>query len=145
MKSCDCNDTGPSLLSPLQGPLCERACCRSTSDRRFSQRKAYRDIGSRYTLRCSFFLEDKIPNVAVFVSKYDHCLYDILTQQRSGKLACTIPFILSNHKDLESVAKQFQIPFYHVPVTKEMKAEAETRYRNVHTTRLCGYAWSYWR
>ena len=86
-----------------------------------------RDIGSRYTLRCSFFLEDKIPNVAVFVSKYDHCLYDILTQQRSGKLACTIPFILSNHKDLESVAKQFQIPFYHVPVTKETKAEAETQ------------------
>ena len=86
-----------------------------------------RDIGSRYALRCSFFLEDKIPNVAVFVSKYDHCLYDILTQQRSGKLACTIPFILSNHKDLESVAKQFQIPFYHVPVTKETKAEAETQ------------------
>ena len=86
-----------------------------------------RDIGSRYALRCSFFFEDKIPNVAVFVSKYDHCLYDILTQQRSGKLACHIPFILSNHRDLESVAKQFQIPFYHVPVTKETKAEAETQ------------------
>jgi formyltetrahydrofolate deformylase len=86
-----------------------------------------RDIGSRYALRCSFFLEDEIPNVAVFVSKYDHCLYDILTQQRSGKLACNIPFILSNHRDLEQVAKQFQIPFYHVPVTKETKAEAETQ------------------
>lgn len=54
-------------------------------------------------------------------------MYDILTQQRSGKLACTIPFILSNHRDLESVAKQFQIPFYHVPVTKETKVEAETQ------------------
>jgi formyltetrahydrofolate deformylase len=86
-----------------------------------------RDIGSRYSLRCSFFLEEEIPSVAVFVSKYDHCLYDILTQQRSGKLACTIPFILSNHRDLESVAKQFQIPFYHVPVTKETKVEAETQ------------------
>src|SRR6056300_522507 len=86
-----------------------------------------RDIGSRYSLRCSFFLEEEIPSVAVFVSKYDHCLYDILTQQRSGKLACTIPFILSNHRDLESVARQFQIPFYHVPVTKETKVEAETQ------------------
>jgi formyltetrahydrofolate deformylase len=52
-------------------------------------------------------------------------LYDILSQQRSGKLACEIPFILSNHKDLSFIAEQFNIPFYHIPVTKENKKEAK--------------------
>lgn len=52
-------------------------------------------------------------------------MYDILSQQRSGKLACEIPFILSNHKDLSFIAEQFNIPFYHIPVTKENKKEAK--------------------
>ena len=65
--------------------------------------------------------------MAVFVSKYDHCLYDILSQQRSGKLNCEIPFIISNHKDLEGIAKQFEIPFFHIPVSKENKKEAEEK------------------
>ena len=65
--------------------------------------------------------------MAVFVSKYDHCLYDILSQQRSGKLACKIPFILSNHKDLSFIAKQFDVPFYYIPVEKNDKDEAEKK------------------
>ena len=65
--------------------------------------------------------------MAVFVSKYDHCLYDILAQQSSGKLACTIPFIISNHQDLKPIADQFNIPFYHIPVTKETKDQAEQK------------------
>jgi formyltetrahydrofolate deformylase len=65
--------------------------------------------------------------LAVFVSKYDHCLYDILSQQRSGKLTCTIPFICSNHPDLHFIAEQFNIPFFHIPVSKENKAAAEQK------------------
>ena len=72
-------------------------------------------------------MAEDVPNVAVFVSKYDHCLYDILSQQRSGKLACKIPFILSNHKDLGFIAKQFDIPFYHIPINPENKTEAEQK------------------
>lgn len=85
------------------------------------------DLGTKYTLKCSFYLAEDVPNVAVFVSKYDHCLYDILSQQRSGKLACKIPFILSNHKDLGFIAKQFDIPFYHIPINPENKTEAEQK------------------
>ncbi len=84
-------------------------------------------IGTSYSLKCSFYLAEEIANVAVFVSKYDHCLYDILSQQRSGKLACNIPFILSNHNDLNLIAKQFDIPFYHIPIEKDNKAEAEEK------------------
>lgn len=83
------------------------------------------EIEERFQLNCSFYIAEEIPRVAVFVSKYDHCLYDVLSQQRSGKLACEIPFILSNHKDLSFIAEQFNIPFYHIPVTKENKKEAE--------------------
>lgn len=84
-------------------------------------------LGQTFQLNCSFYLEEKLPKLAVFVSKYDHCLYDILSQQRSGKLTCTIPFICSNHPDLHFIAEQFNIPFFHIPVSKENKATAEQK------------------
>lgn len=84
-------------------------------------------LGQTFQLNFSFYLEEKLPKMAVFVSKYDHCLYDILSQQRSGKLTCTIPFICSNHPDLQFIAEQFNIPFFHIPVSKENKAAAEQK------------------
>ncbi len=63
--------------------------------------------------------------MAIFVSKYDHCLYDILGRYRANELPLEISVIISNHKDLEPVAQQFGIPFYHVPFTKEIKAQGE--------------------
>ena len=85
------------------------------------------ELGAAFQLKCDFYQEERFPKMAVFVSKYDHCLYDILSQQRSGKLNCEIPFIISNHKDLEGIAKQFEIPFFHIPVSKENKKEAEQK------------------
>ena len=85
------------------------------------------ELGLKYDLKCNFYLEEKKPRMGVFVSKYDHCLYDILSQQRSGKLICEIPFIISNHNDLVKIASQFDIPFYHIPVDKENKNEADER------------------
>ncbi|MDG1823246.1 MAG: formyltetrahydrofolate deformylase [Flavobacteriaceae bacterium] len=67
---------------------------------------------------------DYKPRMAVFVSKYDHCLYDLLGRYKSGELAVEIPFILSNHADLAHVAKAFEIPFYHIPVTANTKTKA---------------------
>lgn len=65
------------------------------------------------------------PRLVLFVSKYDHCLYDLLGRYASGELPVEIPLIISNHPDLEIVAKRFEIPFKHIPVTKATKAEAE--------------------
>lgn len=70
--------------------------------------------------------EDK-PRVALFVSKYDHCLYDILGRYNSGELHAEIPFIISNHSDLKPIADSFNIDFYHIPVTKDTKVEAEKK------------------
>jgi len=82
-------------------------------------------IGKRFQLKVDIYINDVLPKMALFVSKYDHCLYDILSRHQSGELAVDIPFILSNHNDLKSIADRFDIPFYHVPVTKETKEEAE--------------------
>ncbi len=64
---------------------------------------------------------------AIFVSKYDHCLYDLLLRQRSGELATEIPLVISNHTDLEPVAAQFGIAFHHLPITKETKRSQEEK------------------
>src|SRR6056300_374878 len=85
------------------------------------------ELGVKFYVKYDFYLADILPKMGVYVSKYDHCLYDILAQQSSGKLRCEIPFIISNHNDLEHIANQFNIPFYHIPVSRETKEEAEEK------------------
>jgi len=65
------------------------------------------------------------PRIAIFVSKYDHCLQDLLYRHQSGELKCEIPLILSNHADNQRVAEFYNIPYVVLPVTKESKREVE--------------------
>jgi formyltetrahydrofolate deformylase len=65
--------------------------------------------------------------VAIFVSKYDHCLQELLYRHQSGELQCDIPLIISNHSDNQRIADFHHIPYYVVPVTKENKGEAERK------------------
>jgi formyltetrahydrofolate deformylase len=65
--------------------------------------------------------------VAIMVSRYDHCLLDILWRWRRGELDLEIGLVVSNHTDLADDVEQFGVPFEHVPVTKDTKAEAERR------------------
>ena len=65
--------------------------------------------------------------VAVFVSREDHCLHDLLLLQRDGSLQCQISLIISNHPDLEQVADRFDIPFHHVEVAKSGDSDSESR------------------
>ena len=66
--------------------------------------------------------------MAIFVSKYDHCLYDILSRFKSGELSIEIPVIISNHPDLETIAKLFEIPFFHIPHTKNISQTAQKKH-----------------
>ena len=79
----------------------------------------------KYQMTWSLNPQEKKPRMALFVSKYDHCLYDLLGRFKSGELEVEIPFILSNHPDLQPIAESFGIPYYHVPVTKDSKVQAE--------------------
>jgi len=63
--------------------------------------------------------------VAIFVSKADHCLLDLLWRQRRGDLEMTVPMVVSNHPDLQDDVRQFGIPFFHVPVERGNKQAAE--------------------
>jgi formyltetrahydrofolate deformylase len=71
------------------------------------------------------------PRVAIFVSRYDHCLADILYRQRNGELKCEIPLIISNHPDAQRHADFHAIPYHAILVTKENKPEAERRQREL--------------
>jgi len=65
--------------------------------------------------------------MAIMVSKYDHCLYDLLLRHQYQEIEADIAVVVSNHADLESVAASFKVPFYHVPVEKGTQAEAEEK------------------
>ncbi|MDH6611728.1 formyltetrahydrofolate deformylase [Streptomyces sp. SAI-208] len=63
----------------------------------------------------------------IMVSKFGHCLNDLLFRQRTGALDIEVPAIVSNHRDFAPLAESYGIPFHHVPVTPETKADAEAR------------------
>jgi len=84
-----------------------------------------KELAKRYAMKWSLHQAGVRPKMALFVSKYNHCLYDLLSRFNAGELAVDIPFIISNHDDLRPIAEQFDIPFHHIPVTKASKNEAE--------------------
>ena len=82
-------------------------------------------IANKFEMNWQLHDSDTKPKMAIFVSKYSHCLYDILSRYNAGELEVEIPLIISNHPDLEDVAKSFDIPYYCIKVTKETKVDAE--------------------
>jgi len=65
--------------------------------------------------------------LALLVTKASHCPYDLLLRELEGELSCDIPLIIGNHTDLEKMAKQFDKPFYHLPITKNTKPQQEAK------------------
>ena len=82
-------------------------------------------IAIKFEMDWQLYDSDKKRRMALFVSKYEHCLYDILSRYSSGELEVEIPLIISNHPDVESIANSFNIPFFYVEVRKETKEKAE--------------------
>jgi formyltetrahydrofolate deformylase len=89
--------------------------------------KHFSPIAEKFEMRWRLARSDYRPRMVILVSKYDHCLVDLLYRHKSGELACDIPLIISNHPDNQPIADFYQIPFVVVPVTKDKKAEAESR------------------
>ncbi|PSN18704.1 formyltetrahydrofolate deformylase [filamentous cyanobacterium CCP5] len=80
-----------------------------------------RPLGATWELRFS----DDVPRLAIWVSRQDHCLLDLLWRHRAGELQAEIPLILSNHPHLQATAEQFGIDYHHVPISKDTKAAQE--------------------
>ncbi|HEV7217481.1 MAG: formyltetrahydrofolate deformylase [Terriglobales bacterium] len=68
---------------------------------------------------------DHRPKIAILVSRYDHCLVDLLYRHKSGELACDIPLVVSNHHDNQAIAEFYGIPFFFVPTESGEKEKAE--------------------
>ena len=67
------------------------------------------------------------PRVAIFVSRYQHCLVDLLHRHQSGELDCEFSMIVSNHPDCQALASFYGVPFFHTPISACAKADAENR------------------
>ena len=74
---------------------------------------------------------DYRPNTAIFVSKYGHCLQDLMYRVDSGILPMNVSCIISNHKDHEKIAKWHDIPFFHIPINKKNKEKSEITTRQI--------------
>ena len=85
-------------------------------------------VANKFQMDWKLYDSEGALKMALFVSKYDHCLYDILGRFKSGELKVNIPFIVSNHKDLEPIADSFGIPFFHVPVSDGKQDEAQLKH-----------------
>jgi formyltetrahydrofolate deformylase len=81
-------------------------------------------------LNWKLFDTSKTERVAIFVSKTDHCLYDLLLKQRDGDLPCEFSCIVGNHPDLGPVGGTFGVPFYYVPSNPD-KSIPENRFREI--------------
>ena len=70
---------------------------------------------------------DNRPRVMILVSKFDHCLLDLLIRHHSGELAADIPIVVSNHDDLRSTVEREGIEFRHIPVSPETREAADAQ------------------
>src|SRR5215467_3500796 len=93
--------------------------------------KHFSPIADAFAMKWRLSYATTRPRMMIFVSKYDHCLVDLLYRHKSGELACDIPLIISNHTDNQVVADFYKIPYEIVRVTKDNKAEAEARLQSL--------------
>ncbi|MBC1219798.1 formyltetrahydrofolate deformylase [Nostoc sp. UCD121] len=80
-------------------------------------------LSAKWEIRFS----DTVPRIAIWVSRQNHCLFDLIWRQRAKEFVAEIPLIISNHANLKVVAEQFNIDFQHVPITKDNKSEQEAQ------------------
>jgi formyltetrahydrofolate deformylase len=94
---------------------------------RVTLENAIRETAERFSMSWRIAYSDRRKRAAIFVSRYDHCLFDLLLRHRAGELACDVVRVVSNHPDLEPVARQFGVPFEVFAIRSETKLEQEER------------------
>jgi formyltetrahydrofolate deformylase len=94
-------------------------------------REAFTEVGNELDLRWTIDDAQARQRVLLMVSKFGHCLNDLLFRWQSGQLPIDIPLIVSNHIELQPLAATYRIPFVHIPVTRDTKAEAEGRLKEL--------------
>jgi len=88
---------------------------------------AFEAIGQPLQANWQLHFSDRVPRIAIWVSRQDHCLFDLIWRHRARELNAEIPLIVSNHPNLQSIAEQFGIDYHYLPITSETKAEQEAK------------------
>ena len=89
--------------------------------------EAFAPLGKEFNATWKINFTGKKLRVAIFVSKYDHCLQEILWRLRTGEFNIEIPLIISNHEDMRYLAEQNDIAYHVFPVDKNNKSEQEEK------------------
>jgi formyltetrahydrofolate deformylase len=95
------------------------------TDRLDEMRTGFQALSDEFSMRWRMARAAELKRMAIFVSKADHVLQELLWRAHSGELNADITMVVSNHSDLAEAVTTWGIPFHHIPVTKETKAEAE--------------------
>jgi formyltetrahydrofolate deformylase len=90
-------------------------------------RGAFAPLARKHAMDWRVSYTDARKRMAILVSRYDHCLTDLLWRWESGELDAEIPLVISNHPDLAPKVETYGIPFYHLPVSREAKTEQESK------------------
>ncbi|GAA1688982.1 formyltetrahydrofolate deformylase [Streptomyces yatensis] len=90
-------------------------------------RASFAAVGESFRMDWEIHRADRKMRILLMVSKFGHCLNDLLFRSRIGALPVEIAAVVSNHTDFEELVGSYGIPFHHMPVTKDTKQEAEAR------------------
>ncbi|MRJ76527.1 formyltetrahydrofolate deformylase [Aeromicrobium sp. SMF47] len=90
-------------------------------------RSSFAGVGDEHGMTWHLFSADAPYRTLVLVSRFGHCLNDLLFRQSTGALNIVVPAVVSNHRDFERLAASYDVPFHHVPVTSDTRDEAEAR------------------
>jgi len=88
-------------------------------------------VAQKFSMKWRLAQSSHRPRMIILVSKYDHCLVDLLYRHQSGELSCEIPLIISNHPDNQALADFYKVPYVVVPVTKDNKQTAESKIQSL--------------
>ena len=94
-------------------------------------RDSFKSIANKRNMHFNIFNTSKTPKIIILVSKFDHCLVDLLYRVKNGELKVDVQAIISNHSDAHELAKSYNIPFHKITVTKENKQESEVEIENL--------------
>ena len=86
---------------------------------------AFAPLAAEYEFTWQVVIGHKRPSVAIFVSRYQHCLVDLLYRHKAGELPCHLALVIGNHGDAHDLANFYNVPFHHVPVSGSDKSAAE--------------------
>jgi formyltetrahydrofolate deformylase len=135
--SCGLLDIGGNILESAQfGDPCSRlfclrtvveTACEASADVAAAVTAKLAAAGHTEQVRLEVRRADWRPRMLIMVSRFDHCLVDLLYRWKNGLLPVEIPAIVSNHPDAEPIARSHGIPFYHLPITPETKPAQEAR------------------